>query len=108
MSALPIDVLTMLGQMGNVGKIQHSQQVAASDLQRQEYNQDAKDLKLKDEQIEDVKKVEDSQVHDVTDKDQNQRNSASNEKKEHQPDAPRDPDEAPPDPSKGKIIDTVG
>jgi hypothetical protein len=65
MSVLPIDLQTVISQIGNVGKMQQQQQMASMELQSDKNVRDAKDLKQKDEQIENANSVEEGKVNDA-------------------------------------------
>lgn len=105
MSVLPIDIQTVIAQMGNVSKLQHNQAVAGTELQRLEYLKDSKELNEKDEQINELKKEENREIGDALDKENS--NPAGMMSKQNKDDEESESSPAP-DPSKGKIIDTIG
>jgi hypothetical protein len=101
---LPIENQTVLSSLGNVGKLQHQQQMASLELQAEQNLKDARELKQKDDQIENTKNIEENKVTDALNKGEDRSKSGTPPKHEEE----KKEDEAAPGEAKGKIIDTVG
>ncbi|MBU1078147.1 MAG: hypothetical protein KKH98_12695 [Spirochaetes bacterium] len=105
MSILPIDIQTILGQMGNAGKIQHVAENSASLQQAQQGNSIHQIAEQKDKQVVDLESVdeEDKKV----DADAQKKKEFSHKKNDQEGGSKSDEKSSEffKDPEKGNIID---